>query len=183
MTTPHTPKPIDTKEWQKRDRDVVIDTFIVTAVRMPDEFEDTSNPQPRQLIHWRGGGAYKQRDKERSTSYDTRKWIITDPEVEVQLISKNFAVSSTAVGYWATPLAKSYTTTDIYKLIEDKHLNHFLYNGNGSGCLTWITRLVKELEDAGVLPAGALASLNKKVDEVRANPEYWVPAEPGAVFY
>ncbi|KAI0078471.1 hypothetical protein K474DRAFT_1660495 [Panus rudis PR-1116 ss-1] len=81
------------------------------------------------------------------------------------------------------PLAKPYTTTDIYKLLEDKRFNYFLYNGNGSGCLTWTTRLVKELEDEGVLPAGALASFKEKVAEVRVKPMCWVPDEPGAMFY
>ncbi|RPD56825.1 hypothetical protein L227DRAFT_578491 [Lentinus tigrinus ALCF2SS1-6] len=183
MSTPHTPKPIDTKQWQKRDRDVAVDTFIVTAVRMPGVFEDPSNPDSRQLIHWRGGGAYQQGGSGRSTSFDTRKWSTTDPEIEVQIISKNFTVSSSAADHWEAPLAKPYTTTDIYNLLENKRLNYFLYNGNGSGCLTWTTRLVKELEDEGVLPAGALVSFNEKVAKVRANPKYWVPAEPGAVFY
>ena len=104
-------------------------------------------------------------------------------ETQRRLISKNFAVSSTAANHWETPLAKPYTTTDVYKLLDNKRFNYFMYNGNGSGCLTWTTRLVKELEDEGVLPAGVLASFNEKIAEVRANPKYWVPAEPGAVFY
>lgn len=80
-----------------------------------------------------------------------------------RIISKNFAVSSSAVDYWGTTLAKPYTTTQIYNLLVNKHFDRYLYNGNGSGCLTWTTRLVKELEDEGVLPAGALASFNAKV--------------------
>ncbi len=99
------------------------------------------------------------------------------------MISKDFAVSSTAVDYWEMPLKKHYTTTDIFNLIKNKRLHHFLYNGNGSGCLTWTRRLVEELEHAEVLSSGALASFDKKVAKVRARPNCWVPAEPGAVFY
>ena len=52
MTTPHNPKPIDTKQWLKRDRDVAVEKFIGTAVRMPGVFEDPSDPKSRQLVHW-----------------------------------------------------------------------------------------------------------------------------------
>lgn len=45
-----TPKPIDIKQWQKRDRDVKIEKFIATAVKMPGDF-DPANPT-KQLIHW-----------------------------------------------------------------------------------------------------------------------------------
>ncbi|TFK87141.1 hypothetical protein K466DRAFT_663254 [Polyporus arcularius HHB13444] len=144
MTTPYTPIPIDIKQWRKIDRDVVVEKFIVTAVWMPHQYEVPSNSESRQLIHWRGGGAYRTADGgEGSTSYDTRNWIKGSPEIEVQLISKDFAVSSTAVDYWEMPLKKHYTTTDIFNLIKNKRLHHFLYNGNGSGCLTWTRRLVE----------------------------------------
>ncbi|RDX42544.1 hypothetical protein OH76DRAFT_1488588 [Lentinus brumalis] len=154
MTTPYTPIPIDIKQWRKVDRDMVVEKFVVTAVWVPQQFEGTIDAQSRQLIHWRGGGVYRLANgSERSTSYDTRVWSDTGPEVEVQLISKDFGISTNAVDYWEAPLEKPYTTTDILNLIKDKQLHHFLYNGNGSGCLTW-TR----------------------------SPNCWVPAEPGAVF-
>lgn len=98
-------------------------------------------------------------------------------------MSKEYGASSNAVAHWEISLAKSFTTSDIFTLLENRRLNCFMYNGNGSGCLTWTTRLVKELEDIGALPAGALASFYKTVAGVRANPECWVPDESGAVFF
>ena len=99
------------------------------------------------------------------------------------MISKAFAVSSTAPYYWESKLAKEYTTTEGYNLLVAKKFNHYLYNGTGSGCLTWTTALVRLLEAEGVLPKGSEADFLKKVDEVRADPRYWVPDEPGAKFY
>jgi hypothetical protein len=99
------------------------------------------------------------------------------------LISKNFAVSSAAPYHWESPLAKAFTTTDVYNLLVAKKFNHYLYNGAGSGCLTWTTALVKLLEAEGVLPHGAEASFLQKVQQVRADPKLWVPEEPGAKFF
>ncbi|KIJ15881.1 hypothetical protein PAXINDRAFT_180501 [Paxillus involutus ATCC 200175] len=174
-------KPIDTKQWKQRDHKVKIEKFIATAVKMPGEF-NPAEPS-RQLIHWRGGGSYSQDGSERSTSFDTRKHSNSDPAIEVQLISKDFSVSSSAPYHWETSLAKEFTTTDVYDLLVAKKFNHYLYNGNGSGCLTWTTALIKLLEDEGVLPAGSEKSFLVKVAQVRADPKYWVPDEPGAKFY
>ncbi|KAI0328430.1 hypothetical protein GY45DRAFT_1000428 [Cubamyces sp. BRFM 1775] len=175
------PKPFDTAQWQKRDQNVHVEKFIATAVKVPGVF-DPAHPT-RQLVHWRGGGAYMQHGGGRSTSYDTRKWTPTDPVIEVQIISKNFMVSSSAPYFWESALARPFTTTEIYNLLVAHGFNRYLYNGNGSGCLTWTTALVKLLEAEGVLPAGALKEFEQKVAVVRADPKYWVPDEPGAKFY
>ncbi|KAI6097839.1 hypothetical protein EDD16DRAFT_1113474 [Pisolithus croceorrhizus] len=177
------PKPIDTKQWKKVDRDVKLEKFIVTAVIMPAAYKP-GDPTKR-LIHWRGGGAYyNEADEEgRSTSFDTRKLSVTDPVVEVQLISKPYMVSSVAPYYWESLLSKDCTAKDIYDLVVAYKLNHYVYNGAGSGCLTWTTRLVEVLENEGVLPAGSMRRFSAKVQEVRADPNYWVPEEPGARFY
>ncbi|KAI6098601.1 hypothetical protein EDD16DRAFT_558177 [Pisolithus croceorrhizus] len=175
------PKPIDTKRWKKDDRDVKINKFIVTAVVMPEQFKP--DDPTKQLIHWRGGGAYRRGEDWFSTSFDTRKLSATDPAIEVQLISKPFMVSSVAPYYWECLLSREYTTTEVYHLLVAKKFNHYRYNGAGSGCLTWTTRLVKVLEEERVLPAGSMQSFLAKVQEVRADPHYWVPYEPGAHFY
>ncbi|KAI6098595.1 hypothetical protein EDD16DRAFT_557847 [Pisolithus croceorrhizus] len=175
------PKPIDTKQWLKEDRDVTIYKFIATAVKMRDEFKP--DDPTKQLIHWRGGGAYPRGRKWFSTSFDTRKLSKVDPFIEVQFISKPFMVSSAAPYYWECPLSKKYTTTEVYELVVAKKLHHYMYNGGGSGCLTWTTKLVDVLETEGVLPAGSKANFLKKVEEVRADPKYWVPEEPGTRFY
>ncbi|KAI6105002.1 hypothetical protein EDD16DRAFT_32642 [Pisolithus croceorrhizus] len=177
------PMPIDTKQWQKTDHDRKIETFIVTAVKMPRKFKP--DEPTRQLIHWRGGGAYRinARGEWRSTSFDTQKWDIADPDIQVQFISKPFRVSSVAASFWECPLSKEYTTTEVHDLMVAKKLNHYMYNGAGSGCLTWTTRLVQVLEEEGVLPTGSTARFRAKVREVRADPNYWVPDEPGARFY
>ncbi|THU84664.1 hypothetical protein K435DRAFT_870043 [Dendrothele bispora CBS 962.96] len=146
---------------------------------MPGTFDPTNTS--KQLIHWRG--AYQQDGAWRSTSFDTRKLSITDPDVEVQLISKPFDVSSSAPYHWETPLAKEYTTTQVYDLLVAKKFNQYQYNGNGSGCLTWTTALIELLVSEGVLPADSKTNFEAKVAEVRADPKYWVPAEPGARFY
>ena len=99
------------------------------------------------------------------------------------MISKAFAVSSTAPYHWESKLAKDFTTTQVYELLEAKKFNHYVYNGTGSGCLTWTTALVELLETEGVLPHGSKASFEKVVEQVRVDPKYWVPAEPGAKFY
>lgn len=100
-----------------------------------------------------------------------------------RLISKNFALSSSAPYHWESSLAKEYTTTDVYNLLVARKFNQYLYNGNGSGCLTWTTALIELLESEGVLPPGSKTSFLVKVAEVRADPKYWVPDEPGAHFY
>ncbi|KAH9884667.1 hypothetical protein C8Q73DRAFT_796183 [Cubamyces lactineus] len=176
------PKPFDTKQWLKRDQNVQVEKFIATAVKMPGIF-DPAHPT-RQLIHWRAGGAYTQDGSDRSTSYDdTRKWSTPDTVIEVRIISKNFMVPSSAPYYWESALAKPFTTTQIYDLLVAKGFNRYLYNGDGWGCLTWTTALVELLETEGVLPAGAKKTFEAKVAEVRADPKYWVPEEPGATFY
>lgn len=94
-------------------------------------------------------------------------------------------VSSSAPYYWATELVegKVYTTADVCNLLVAKKFNHHLYNGNGSGRQTWTVALTKLLEDEGVIPKGSKDSLLKKIAEIRADPKYWIPDEPGAKFY
>jgi len=168
------------KQWLKRDQGVEIEKFVVTAVKMPGVYDESGT---KQLIHWRGCGAYSIDTTYRSTSFDTRKLSNQDPAIEVQLISKAFAVSSTAAASWETKLIKKCTTTDIYNLLVAKKFNHYRYNGNGSGCLTWTTALVECLEGEGIIQQGSTAEFKKKIMEVRGNPAYWVPLEPGAEFY
>jgi hypothetical protein len=67
--------------------------------------------------------------------------------------------------------------------LEAKKFNQYLYNGAGSGCLTWTTALVELLENEGVLAAGAKANFLTTVAQARADPHFWVPLEPGAHFY
>ncbi|KAJ3575745.1 hypothetical protein NP233_g907 [Leucocoprinus birnbaumii] len=174
-------KDIDTKKWNTIDRGVKIERFVATAVKMPQSF-DPENPT-KQLIHWRGGGAYKISDEGRSTSLDTRKLSDDDPIVQVQFISKDFEVSSRAPYYWDARLIKDYTTNQVYDLLKRKKFNQYKYNGAGSGCLTWTTALVKLFEDEGIIAKGSKAAFEKKVEEVRNDPRYWVPEEPGAGFY
>ena len=100
-----------------------------------------------------------------------------------RLISKDFAVSAHAPYHWDSVLAKDFTTAQVYDLLVAKKFNHYSYNGAGSGCLTWTTALVKLLEAEGVLPHGAEASFLQKVQQVRNDPKYWVPEEPGAKFF
>ncbi|KAF8156735.1 hypothetical protein B0H34DRAFT_675156 [Crassisporium funariophilum] len=184
----HTPKPINIGRWQKQDQDAKIDKFVATAVKVPHQF-DPKDPK-KQLIHWRGGGAYMQKDRWRSTSFDTLK-LDTDPKIEVhrslvssvRLNSQPYAVSSVAPYYWESELAKEYTTTQVYNLLVAKKFNHYLYNGTGSGCLTWTTALGKLLETEGVLPKGPEARFTTEVEEFRTDSNYWVPDEPGVKFY
>src|SRR5579863_5826410 len=96
----------------------------------------------------------------------------------VSLISKPFEFSSVAPYHWESGLAKESTTTEVYDLLVAKKFNYYLYNGTGSGCLTWTTALVKLLETEGILPKGSEANFLKEVAKVRADPKYWVPAEP-----
>ncbi|KAI0658255.1 hypothetical protein C8Q70DRAFT_184474 [Cubamyces menziesii] len=173
------PKPFDIAQWQKKDRGVIVQRFVASAVKMPGQTDPTKT---KTLLHWRGGGAYKLGLSGRSTSYDTRK-DGSDPVIEVQLISKDFEVSRAAPYYWDTLLAKEYTTTQIYELMVARNFNRYMYNGNGSGCLTWTTALVQLLEDEDVLPPGSVAAFQAKVAQARADPIYWVPDEPGAHFY
>ena len=92
-------------------------------------------------------------------------------------------VSSGAPYHWESNLAKEYTTTEVYDLLVAKKFNHYLYNGTGSGCLTWTTALVRLLETEGVLPKDSEANFLKEVAKVRADSKYWVPVEEGAKFY
>ena len=101
----------------------------------------------------------------------------------VRLISKDYTVSLAASSHWESKLVKKYTATDIYNLLVAKKFNHYLYNGNGSGCLTWTTALVELLEDEGVLSEGSMTDFLRTVEAVRADPKCWVPDEPGAMFY
>lgn len=58
-----------------------------------------------------------------------------------------------------------------------------MFNGNGSGCLTWTLRLARHLEQEGILPPGSVSFIETKVQEVRDRGRYWVPDETGALFY
>jgi len=180
MTTP-SGLPIDIKQWLRRDRDVSIESFVVTAVRT--DKENPANPNQR-LLHWRCGCSYTSSGpgtaKVVSTSIDTRG---RTGLIEVQFISKSFVVSGNAAYHWTTPVAKQYTTTDVYNLLLARGLNKYMYNGNGSGCLTWTTAVVEVLEREGVLPVGSKDQLLLKVSEARADPNVWVPDEPGARFF
>jgi hypothetical protein len=100
-----------------------------------------------------------------------------------RLISKDFLVSSQAPYHWKKELHKKVTTEYVHQLLINKKFNHFRYNGAGSGCLTWTTRLIKVLEEEGILPHGSLTEFNERVETVRKDPKYWVPNETGAEFY
>lgn len=52
MTTAYTPKPIDTRRWLKKDQNVVVEMFTVSALPMPKVFKDPSDPKSPRLIHW-----------------------------------------------------------------------------------------------------------------------------------
>jgi len=99
-----------------------------------------------------------------------------------RFISKGFPVSDNAPYHWRTPVAKQYTTTDVYNLLLARGFNKYMYNGNGSGCLTWTTAVVEVLEREGVLPPGSKDQFLVTVAEARADPNFWVPDEPGARF-
>ncbi len=101
----------------------------------------------------------------------------------VRFIGLAYQVSSKAPYHWESRLAKEFTTTQVYELLTEKKFNQYMYNGNGSGCLTWTTALVELLETEGVLPQGSKASFLATVDTVRRDPKLWVPEEPGAKFY
>ncbi|KAF8156707.1 hypothetical protein B0H34DRAFT_859416 [Crassisporium funariophilum] len=177
----HTPKPINIGRWQKQDQDAKIEKFVATAVKVPHQF-DPKDPK-KQLIHWCARRrCLLQKDRWRSTSFATLK-LDTDPKIEVQLNSQPYAVSSAAPYYWESELAKEYTTTQVYNLLVAKKFNHYLYNGTGSGCLTWTTALMKLLETEGVLPKGPEARFTIEVEEFRTDSNYWVPDEPGVKFY
>ncbi|KAI0328427.1 hypothetical protein GY45DRAFT_1338125 [Cubamyces sp. BRFM 1775] len=175
--------PFDISSWNKPDRGVLVKTFIASAVKMNGVVDPRDSR--RTLLHWRGGGGYRLGLSDRSTSFDTRtaKDENGRPCVQVQLISKDFQVSRTAPYHWQVELAKDYTTTQIFNLMVAHNFNRYAYNGNGSGCLTWTTALVKLLEDNGVLPPGSLKGFLETVAKARADPQYWVPDEPGAHFF
>ncbi|KAI8968764.1 hypothetical protein BD414DRAFT_541273 [Trametes punicea] len=172
------PRPIDTRQWRKRDQNIKIDKFTTTALIVPLQYHP-EHPT-RRLLHWRCGGAYIEGERGRSVAYDTQKLSVTDPLIQVH---KDYMMSSAAPYHWETSLAKNFTTTDVYNLLVAKNFNRYLFNGAGSGCLTWVTALVNLLETEGVLPAGSVQSFLKIVEKARADPNYWVPDELGAQFY
>ena len=100
-----------------------------------------------------------------------------------RFISKPFAVSSHAPYFWESKLLRDFTTTDVYNLILARGFNRFFFNGQGSGCQYWTKALVQLLENNNVLPRGSANKFQEKIDEVKADPEYWVPDEPGATFF
>ncbi|KAJ3563802.1 hypothetical protein NP233_g8704 [Leucocoprinus birnbaumii] len=176
-----TPKEFDLVPWRTIDHGVKIEKFVATAVIMNDVSDP--NDSEKKLIHWRGAVAYHVSKKWRSTSLDTRKLSADDPAVQVQLISKNFDVSSRAPYHWEAKVARDYTTSQVCDLLKKKNFNRYLYNGNGSGCLTWTTALVKLFEDEKILAKGSTDSFSELVDKVRKDTLYWVPDGPGAKFY
>jgi hypothetical protein len=100
-----------------------------------------------------------------------------------RLITKTFAYSSRAAYIWKTRIEIPFTSNDVLALMRTEKLHHYQYNGNGSGCLTWTIKLVSVLEDNGVLAAGSTDDFLEVVKKARKQKLYWVPEEPGAMFF
>lgn len=105
------------------------------------------------------------------------------PHLVFRFRSLTYGVSQNAIAAVRLRLCRTFTTTDMYNFILEKGLNRYMFNGNGSGCLTWTLQLARLLEQAGILPRGSVSLIQTKVQEVRNGSDYWVPDETGAVFY
>jgi hypothetical protein len=71
----------------------------------------------------------------------------------------------------------------LINFIEQRSLQYYAYNVQGSGCLTWAKRIIEELQMAGYLPWHAYSDVENYTAGVRtAENDYWVPFENGAAF-
>ena len=68
-------------------------------------------------------------------------------------------------------------------MVRRSGLTRFMYNGSGSGCRTWVIRLVELFEEQGLIPPGSLQGCLEKMDEAIREGIFWVPRERGAIFF
>lgn len=62
-------------------------------------------------------------------------------------------------------------------------LNQYVYDGNGSGCRTWVQAFVKFLENEGMVEEGSRKRLDEKILEGLRENIWWIPDEPEASFF
>lgn len=122
------------------------------------------------------------RQKSSTFNFIYHIWTPTQYDV-IRLISKDFEISRNSLYIFQTPFLRHCTSNDVYAIIQAHRLNHYYYNGQGSGCLTWTMRLIQVLIYHGLIDPSSYIGFNMKVAEARNSSLYWVPDEGGAQFY
>ncbi|KAJ3753642.1 hypothetical protein EV360DRAFT_74347 [Lentinula raphanica] len=164
-------KHIDITEWLDVDHDKIMQKFNVCAIPFKSEGKLLLHCN-RELWYRRAAGVYAHDDTNRSISTVFDTYRVSSDDMRTVKIDKSFERSRWTAYFWETKLLTKFTTTDLARLLVERNLHKYRYNGAGSGCRTWAVKLVKLLEEEGIV-----------VEEASADLRYWVPDEDGAEFF
>ena len=68
-----------------------------------------------------------------------------------------------------------FSSADIIQLIKDEKLNDYSYSGHGSGCLHWITTLLRLMLGKGLLPGASFRHFEDSIKALRAKADDQTP--------
>ncbi|KAK0479886.1 hypothetical protein EDD18DRAFT_1206718 [Armillaria luteobubalina] len=182
-----TGKPIDLSRYKSADDGGRIVTFI-SIFGIPTHPKKSNPVDGTHLVHWRvhlrWAGVRVNTLAKGSVVLDTYKDDPADSIVRIEVYSKSTVVSAAASTYWelSIPVIKAglQVQTFVAMITANGH-ERYKYDGNGSGCLSWSTRLLNDYVAAGYVDAQAMQNFAKFITTTRHYVAgfYWIPDDQG----
>ncbi|KAK0199105.1 hypothetical protein F5146DRAFT_996424 [Armillaria mellea] len=166
-STVATAKPIDFSRYKKDDDGGRIVTAI-SIFGVPTYPKKTNPANGTHLVHWRvhlrWAGARGDLAKG-SVVLDTYKDEPTDPIVRIEFRS----------------LKQGLSVQTVVDLITANGRERYKYDGNGSGCLSWSTKLLADYVAAAYVGPQATGDFTKFIVKTRKDEAtlYWIPDDQG----
>jgi hypothetical protein len=73
------------------------------------------------------------------------------------------------------------TVSDFHDLLVRNKRHHYMYDGRGSGCLSWTKKLIQDFSEIGWLDQGAEDSFTEYLADVRrdVSGDFYIPEDSG----
>ncbi|KAK7695666.1 hypothetical protein QCA50_000302 [Cerrena zonata] len=179
-------KPIDLSRYDK-DTDGTRVVTAISIIGIPTYPKITNPDDGTHLVHWRvhlrwdGRGGVLAKG---SVVLDTYKDDASDPIVRIDVYSKPSLVSSAASKFWESQskiIESDLTVQNVVDLITANGRERYKYDGNGSGCLSWSSKLLADYAAAGYVAATEVNTFTEFIAQTRTREEgvYWIPDDQG----
>ncbi|PSS37219.1 hypothetical protein PHLCEN_2v940 [Hermanssonia centrifuga] len=156
---------IESEKLYSRHWNQTMSEIVVSGI--PSEMREQGTG--RQLIHWRVQATliFPSTSELLSPGSNTVQCAIFDTvmakdtgEVVIEIFSKRYRISQQSQAHPNFPLLDGVNLTPrgLLAIIQEKGLDKYKYNGEGSGCLYWCTQVIRHLEEVGIIGQGSQAN-------------------------